>query len=277
MPRAGSGLSRPKSSAEMFRAGLLTAALIASIAGTAFGAEWRALHRRGRRHSQAAGGQAWRCGARPRHRRQPQRRPLPALPQRADCRGTLPGQPGAQPGGGGRALVGGPAAAPHRRRRASQSGHDHAALLRTTGLQRVAKPFEGKTILTARADRGCRGLSRDPEGVAMPGTKKGTTRRTFIAGAALVSMLPLASARATPEAMAAAIKEVVGDNAIREGPCHARPAALDRERQYRAPHRVGRKHDERGRLRQGDPRFQRKRTRSRMSSMPGSARGTARR
>ena len=45
----------------------------------------------------------------------------------------------------------------------------------------------------------------------------GTTRRTFIAGAALVSVLPLASARATPEAMAAAIKEVVGDNAIREG------------------------------------------------------------
>ena len=45
----------------------------------------------------------------------------------------------------------------------------------------------------------------------------GTTRRTFIAGAALVSVLPLASARATPEAMAAAIKEVVGDTAIREG------------------------------------------------------------
>jgi sulfur-oxidizing protein SoxY len=55
----------------------------------------------------------------------------------------------------------------------------------------------------------------------MPGTKEatkeGTTRRTFIAGAALVSVLPLAPARATPEAMAAAIKEVVGDNAIREG------------------------------------------------------------
>ena len=56
----------------------------------------------------------------------------------------------------------------------------------------------------------------------MPGTKEGTTkegttRRTFIAGAALVSVLPLASARATPETMAAAIKEVVGDNAIREG------------------------------------------------------------
>ena len=51
----------------------------------------------------------------------------------------------------------------------------------------------------------------------MPGTKRGTTRRTFIAGAALVSVLPSAPARATPEAMAAAIKEVVGDNAIREG------------------------------------------------------------
>jgi len=41
-------------------------------------------------------------------------------------------------------------------------------------------------------------------------------RRAFIAGA-LVSVLPLATARATPEAMAAAIKEVVGDKAIREG------------------------------------------------------------
>jgi sulfur-oxidizing protein SoxY len=44
-----------------------------------------------------------------------------------------------------------------------------------------------------------------------------TTRRTFLAGAALVTVLPLASARATPEAMAAAIKEVVGGAMIREG------------------------------------------------------------
>jgi sulfur-oxidizing protein SoxY len=52
----------------------------------------------------------------------------------------------------------------------------------------------------------------------MPGTtKEGTTRRIFIAGAAAVCVLPLASAHATPEAMAAAIKEVVGDNAIRQG------------------------------------------------------------
>ena len=42
-------------------------------------------------------------------------------------------------------------------------------------------------------------------------------RRAFLVGCALVSVLPFASARATPEAMAAAIKEVVGDNAIREG------------------------------------------------------------
>jgi sulfur-oxidizing protein SoxY len=42
-------------------------------------------------------------------------------------------------------------------------------------------------------------------------------RRTFLAGAALVSVLPMASARATPEAMAAAIKEVVGEAVIREG------------------------------------------------------------
>ena len=42
-------------------------------------------------------------------------------------------------------------------------------------------------------------------------------RRAFLAGAALVSVLPLSSARATPDAMAAAIKEVVGDKTIREG------------------------------------------------------------
>ena len=42
-------------------------------------------------------------------------------------------------------------------------------------------------------------------------------RRAFLVGAALVSVLPLAPARATPESMAAAIKEVVGDNAIHEG------------------------------------------------------------
>jgi sulfur-oxidizing protein SoxY len=56
----------------------------------------------------------------------------------------------------------------------------------------------------------------------MPGTKERTTkvrttRRAFIAGAALVTVLPVAPARATPESMAAAIKEVVGDNAIHEG------------------------------------------------------------
>ena len=42
-------------------------------------------------------------------------------------------------------------------------------------------------------------------------------RRSFLAGAALVSILPMGSARATPEAMAAAIKEVVGGATIREG------------------------------------------------------------
>ena len=42
-------------------------------------------------------------------------------------------------------------------------------------------------------------------------------RRAFLAGAALLTVLPLASARATPEAMAAAIKEVVGAGTIREG------------------------------------------------------------
>jgi sulfur-oxidizing protein SoxY len=42
-------------------------------------------------------------------------------------------------------------------------------------------------------------------------------RRAFLTGAALLSVLPLASAHATPEAMAAAIKQVVGAGTIREG------------------------------------------------------------
>ena len=42
-------------------------------------------------------------------------------------------------------------------------------------------------------------------------------RRAFFVGAAVVSILPFASAHATPEAMAAAIKEVVGGATIREG------------------------------------------------------------
>lgn len=42
-------------------------------------------------------------------------------------------------------------------------------------------------------------------------------RRTVLAGTALVTMLPAAVARATPESMAAAIKEVVGNATVREG------------------------------------------------------------
>jgi sulfur-oxidizing protein SoxY len=53
-----------------------------------------------------------------------------------------------------------------------------------------------------------------------PSTTLGATglaRRLFLAGAAVVTVLPFAPARATPDAMAAAIKQVVGDAAIREG------------------------------------------------------------
>jgi sulfur-oxidizing protein SoxY len=51
----------------------------------------------------------------------------------------------------------------------------------------------------------------------MKPTPAGLDRRRFLVGTALISVLPLSAARATPEAMAAAIKEVVGDVAIREG------------------------------------------------------------
>jgi sulfur-oxidizing protein SoxY len=48
-------------------------------------------------------------------------------------------------------------------------------------------------------------------------TKARTTRRAFMAGAAVASALPVVPARATPEAMAAAIREVVGDKPVSEG------------------------------------------------------------
>jgi sulfur-oxidizing protein SoxY len=43
------------------------------------------------------------------------------------------------------------------------------------------------------------------------------SRRAFMAGVAVVSILPLASARATPATMAAAIKQVTGDATVRAG------------------------------------------------------------
>jgi sulfur-oxidizing protein SoxY len=42
-------------------------------------------------------------------------------------------------------------------------------------------------------------------------------RRAFLAGTVLVTVLPIVPAHATPEAMAAAIKEVVGEGRLREG------------------------------------------------------------
>ena len=44
-----------------------------------------------------------------------------------------------------------------------------------------------------------------------------TTRRTFLAGAAAITLVPLASADATPESLQAAIKEIVGNATLKEG------------------------------------------------------------
>jgi sulfur-oxidizing protein SoxY len=43
------------------------------------------------------------------------------------------------------------------------------------------------------------------------------SRRAFVAGAALVTVLPFTSARATPDDLAKAIKEVAGDAPVRPG------------------------------------------------------------
>jgi len=42
-------------------------------------------------------------------------------------------------------------------------------------------------------------------------------RRAFLAGAAMVTLLPFEAAQATPEALAEAIREVAGGAAVREG------------------------------------------------------------
>ena len=139
--------------------------------------------------------------------------------------------------------------------------------------------LRGQDHPDGRADRGCRGLSRDPEGLTdEASSRRRRTRLDAPSSPALpcVSVLPFAAARATPEAMAAAIKEVVGRRRDPRRPGDARPAAAGRERQHRAAHRVGRKPDERGRPRQGDPRLQREEPAAACLRRPASARATAR-
>jgi len=51
----------------------------------------------------------------------------------------------------------------------------------------------------------------------MTAAKSSLQRRAFLAGVALVSVVAPQAARATPEAMAEAIKAVVGDRPVREG------------------------------------------------------------
>jgi|HubBroStandDraft_6_1064221.scaffolds.fasta_scaffold48966_3 sulfur-oxidizing protein SoxY len=60
-------------------------------------------------------------------------------------------------------------------------------------------------------------LKPQERSLAALGMTAGMDRRVFLAGSALLTVLPFASAHATPEAMAAAIKEVVGEGTIREG------------------------------------------------------------
>jgi len=84
-----------------------------------------------------------------------------------------------------------------------------------------------------------------------------TTRRAFLAGATIVCVLPFASAHATLEAMAAAIKEVVGTGTIREGKVKLDlPPLVENAIQCRSPCR--REPDDAGRPRQGDPCFNEK-------------------
>ena len=151
-PRAGSGRSPPRPSAEaMLRAGLLVRPrwLLAVPAARA---------QDGPRNYVVVGDAipesltvaAGRCGAWPGDRRQPQRRALPAVPQRPDPRGALPGHP-VRPASPAPARAGRRAssACASSMARVSIQTRSCRPITGPTGLQRVAKTFDGKTILTA--------------------------------------------------------------------------------------------------------------------------------
>ena len=113
------------------------------------GAGGAAATRRRRRDPGVADRRQGRSGARPRHRRQPPGRPVPAVPQRALPGGALPGQPRARSGGRRARWSEG-----QLRLRIVDSGRINPATImpayyRTEGLMRVAPAWRGKPVLTA--------------------------------------------------------------------------------------------------------------------------------
>jgi hypothetical protein len=124
-----------------------------------------ALRGRLRRRPGAADRDRGRPGPRPRDRRQPVARALPVVPFRPVSRGQTARHVGAESSRRRIAPVGWAAAAAHRRCEPRQPEDDHAALLPHAGFD------PGRTFLCrqadprCRADRGCRCLPRDVDGI----------------------------------------------------------------------------------------------------------------
>ena len=226
----------------------------------------RALRDRRRRDPGVADRRAGRSGARPRDRRRPPGRAVPAVPYRAVPGAASAGHAGAGSARRRVAAVAG-AAAPAARRCARRLNPDTIMppYYRVEGLARVAPAYAGKPILDAAQIEdvvaflatltrlGQRdGLNLDPQ----PSRRVFLRRTAAVAAARGRRHLAVAPARATPEAMRQAIRAVSArPRRARQG--DARHPGAGRERQHGAADRVGRKPDDARRPRQGDPRLQR--------------------
>ncbi len=237
-PRPGSRPSPARCSAEhrsrpcdrVGGAACLAAAALAHVVGDAIP---RLAHRRDGRPR-----------ARPRHRRQPPGRPLPALPQRALSRGALPGQPRARSA----RAPGGDWSEGQLRLRIVDSGRINPATImpayyRTDGLVRVAPGLARQAHPERGADRGRGGLPDDAAGTERthgairvpPGLPADRRRRRGRAGRSRRSSRSSPRTR-PPRRCRRPSARSSGRRAINAGPGQARPAAAVGERQRRAAH-----------------------------------------
>ena len=177
---AGSARSRARSSAEMRRARASLTIAFAAAASASLAVPMRrsaaAVRDRRRRDPGLAHRRQGRSGARPRDRRQPAGRPVPALPLRARSRrsGSRADLAPDLKGAGARWSRGAAAAAHRRFEPSSIRTRSCRRITGSTGCTRVAPALRGKPILTRRADRGCGGLPGDVAGLI--GDRIGRTR-----------------------------------------------------------------------------------------------------
>ena len=178
---------------------------------------------------------------------------MPALPQWAVSRGALPGRSRAGPAGRRPPVHRGPDPAPDGRSARVNPATIMPAYHRTDGLTRVAPAFRGKPVLSAAADRG---RGRVPDHAEMTDMRGSSS---FIAGRRAAPRLRGAAAAQQRARSAGRARGGDAQGASAGRRCAAarlaRPAAADRERQLRAPRGPRGQPDDRGRPRQGHPRF----------------------